>query len=167
MDVVCYYETMKTLDDIIDQIHREQEEHNLRVIAERNEYMEELERKYQTVATFEVDGDLHKVNEPISPSHSGNSNIDQLVVYLNNEGYNNYVKFSLQLDRIELGLFDKWCEAYNNPENAYFVPENLANMFNDNSRSFATIFFVSLENSYLRTVAQNNMTWVDVYDKLM
>jgi hypothetical protein len=45
---------MKTLDDIINKIHREQAEHEEKLINERNEYLEYLEELYQEETIEEI-----------------------------------------------------------------------------------------------------------------
>lgn len=102
---------MKTLDQIIDQIHQEQKQHNLKVINERNLYMEELEKKYSSedfLASHIFDADTEELFKDTKEGFLHPQLRSLLSDYMSPKGVEHLRKFKEALEIACSGSYKKW-----------------------------------------------------------
>lgn len=102
---------MKTLDQIINQIHQEQEQHNLKVINERNLYMEELEKKYSSedfLASYIFDADTEELFKGTKEGFMLPYLNAVLFDYMSPKALHHLSNFKEALERACSGSYIKW-----------------------------------------------------------
>lgn len=163
---------MKTLDQIIDQIHQEQEQNNLKVVTERNLYMEELEKKYSSedfLASHIFDRETEVLFKGLKKGFMHPELNAKLLDYMSPKALDHLSKFKEALETICPGSYIKWEQNFLTSVNARGVAGEETRESAEAVLEFNSIdpFNEILESSfYYSTTSEGGAYWEAIDDFL-